>query len=50
MSNMLNQLIRKLFFSNLFRTVRIKYYKEAYEQGRFDERMDSLYKIEELKE
>lgn len=36
--------ILKLFYSDEFKDVRFKYYKQAYEQGRFDEQMKQLNK------
>jgi hypothetical protein len=37
----MNKLLEKIFFSFLFQNIRLKYYHEAYQQGKFDKEMES---------
>lgn len=42
---MIDKLLRDLFYSDMFRDLRMKYYKDAYEQGRFDEDIEKTYSM-----
>lgn len=42
----IKKVLEKIFYSNLFKQLRIKNYKDAYEQGRFDTEMDILLAME----
>jgi hypothetical protein len=39
----IKQLLAKLFMSKLFNDIRLEYYHEAYQQGKFDEAMEREY-------
>lgn len=37
--------IEKEFYSKKFQTIRLQHYKDAYDQGRFDEDFERTYKL-----
>jgi hypothetical protein len=37
----MNKLLEKVFFSRLFQNIRLRYYHEVYQQGKFDKEMES---------
>jgi hypothetical protein len=43
--NIIKIIKEKIFFGDLLKEQRLKYYKSAYEQGRFDEDFEREYKL-----
>lgn len=48
MNKLFNLITKKIFYSRLLKKVKMEYYKEAYNQGKFDQKMNDMYPMEKF--